>query len=75
MHNFPPHLSYVATLPVTTLASEDGTLFSCQLVVLNRSYDDFHQLTTDELQFSLKFQALTRVSVIHLLTEHESPAR
>jgi len=53
--NFTPHLSCVATLPENTLATEIGTSFSCGWMALKRS-SLLLQLTTDEFQYSLKFQ-------------------
>jgi len=66
MHNFPPHPSYVATLPDHTLAnSRIGTLFSSCGDCSEKIMDDA-TLTTNEFQYSLKFQVLIDVSVVHL---------
>jgi len=54
--NFSSHPSCVATLPKNTHGQPNRHLFSSAWVALERRRV---QLTTDEFQFSLKFQVLT----------------
>ena len=63
--NFPPHLSYVATLPVSTLATEWHIVFL--------SVDKSWLIRPTDNQCSEKFQVLTdmSMSMMYLPSEHE----
>jgi len=54
MHNFPPHLSYVATLPGNTLATDEARCFPlCGWLWKDHGRCD--QLIADRFQYSLTF--------------------
>jgi len=68
MHNFPPNLSYVATLPKNILANM-WVAFLCKVIM-----DDVTNRIPVFLEHSL-LRKLTGPTVCTCLTEHRSPTR
>jgi len=63
MHNSPLHLRCVATLRRTHYQPNRHVVFLSWWLA---DHEWWEKLTTDEFQYSLKFQVLTDVSVAHL---------
>jgi len=66
MHNFPPHLSFIATLSENILAGEINTLWCFPVSVWLWKDHGMIRPTASEFQYSVKFKVLNYVSAMQL---------